>query len=155
MVMPTPQQVQTVIDNLELKHLAAYLPYKLLVELEGKVKELIGLEAPYKTNNNYFIRGEVKKRNGTYRETQSMCLTKDTVHLCKPLLRPLTELFTTPGFSVSNLITHGYHNTFWDKENFSVNHIYYHDLQILLSYHFDVFGLIDKGFALPLETSKN
>lgn len=69
-------------------------------------------------------------------------------HNFKLLLLPLSELFTTADFSVSNLITHGYHNEFWSPEKFSVKHLYQNDLEILLENHFDVFGLIDKGLAI-------
>ena len=73
--------------------------------------------------------------------------------LSKPIMRPLSDLFKPIGdFSVSKLITHGYHNTFWDKDNFKVDLIYYHDLKILLRYHFDVFGLIEQGLAIDINT---
>jgi len=78
--------------KLTIEHLSPYLPYRLHIQLEGKIKELIGLESPYKTNNNFFIRGEVREIGGTYRQTHSMRLTEKTAHLCKPLLLPLSEL---------------------------------------------------------------
>jgi len=80
------------METLKLEHLAPYLPYGLQIQLEGKIKELIGLESPYKTNDNFFIRGQVREIGGTYRQTHSMCLTEKTAHLCKPLLLPLSEL---------------------------------------------------------------
>jgi hypothetical protein len=80
------------IQQLELKHLAAYLPYKLNILREGKIVELCGLEQPYKTNKSYHIRGETKIPNGTYRQTCSFYVDEKGLEVFKPILRPLSDL---------------------------------------------------------------
>lgn len=123
-----------IMKKLELKHLAAYLPYGLKCEVKDQ-----GIITHATLNGLY--------ENGS-------CVFYDLVESekgfksVKPILIPLTDLYNKNGFSVSKMITHGYHNTFWSKEKFSVRHVYYHDLLILLERHFDVFGLIDGGLAI-------
>jgi hypothetical protein len=127
--------------KVELKHLSAYLPYDL---------KFLNTN----TNNRYDILGLYDDSVSLYSETQPT----ETLYFIsgwdclKPILRPLTDLYNTDGFSLSKMISHGYHNTFWSTEKFSVNHVYYHDLLILLEHHFDVFGLIDAGLAIDINT---
>lgn len=157
-------------DKLQLKHLACYLPYGLTLQLDGKVKELVGLEAPYKTNNNYFIHGIVREIGGTYRHTQSMCLTEKTVHLCKPLLIPMSELKKEQWIKVFKAAT-GFDIEILNIDPTSVHcsfngtmygHYYFDDCEFrstqtfnqlaafdtLFSLHADIHGLIEKGLAL-------
>ena len=120
--------------KLELKHLAPYLPYELKVFLpiwkcERTISQL----------------------------RQKSIVTKDFAnHLwfidVKPILRPLSDLTKVNGFSLSDMITHGYHNEFWLPENFEVKYLMHLDFEKLVSWHFDVFGLIEKGLAIDINT---
>lgn len=113
--------------ELELKHLAAYLPYGLRVQdEEGNNAKIVAL-------------------------FEDCCLIKYDVNVgdyeydfddIKPLLLPLSEvsddLFKQIGFA--------------DEEDF-IECVYNGDIlqnnfNKLLSHHFDVFGLIDKGLAI-------
>jgi|ERR1700676_1726372 len=129
------------MNAITFEQLAHYLPYHLQIQIDSKIRELVGLESPYKTNSNFFIHGIVRELNGTYKQTQSMCLTEKTVHLCKPLLVPLSK----------------FNNSKADDEIAEISksiRIYnpidlpYWQIQILFKHHFDVFGLIDNGLAL-------
>lgn len=137
--------------KLEMRELAAYLPYGLKIQIEGKVKELVGLESPYKTNNNFYIHGIVRELNGTYRQTCSMCLTEKTAHLCKPLLIPMSELtpdFLADGFEdVTNYLSKNDIKKIV-TEKMPLYYVPYGQLLRLVSWHFDVFNLIPSGLAL-------
>ncbi len=163
--------------KIELKHLAPYLPYGLKVQYEGIIngKEISQYDKDFRKNNpsnddwlfDYKPITEIKGLK--IAEIKELKLYKGYWKIYagvyrgglksfyngigfKPLLRPLSGLYKTDGFSLSKMITHGYHNSFWGKEKFSVNHLYYHDLLILLEWHFDVYGLIEQGLAIDINT---
>ena len=73
----------------------------------------------------------------------------------KPILRPLSDLTKVNGFSLSDMISHDYHNPFWLPENFEVKYLMHLDFEKLVSWHFDVFGLIEKGLAIDINTIKD
>jgi hypothetical protein len=74
----------------------------------------------------------------------------------KPILRPLSDFQNKiDGISFSDLITHGYHNPFWQKGHFDIRHLMHHDFELLVSRHADVFGLIDKGLAIDINDLNN
>ena len=50
------------------------------------------------------------------------------------------------------MISHGAHNDFWLKENFEVKYLMHLDFEKLVSWHFDVFGLIEAGLAINKNT---
>jgi hypothetical protein len=116
--------------KLELKHLAPYLPYK--VRYTHKYLDL---------NVGY---GKLDTRN-------IIELINPSANHCI-LLRPLSDLTKVNGFSLSDMISHGYHNPFWLPENFEVKYLMHLDFEKLVSWHFDVFGLIEKGLAIDINT---
>ena len=124
--------------KLELKHLAPYLPY----DLECKVWK------PAHIHNNKVVKlvGLINKDCG--------CFTQNNYYYdeFKPILRPLSDLTKVNGFSLSDMISHGYHNPFWLPENFNVIYLMHLDFEKLVSWHFDVFGLIEKGLAIDINT---
>ncbi|AMR34158.1 hypothetical protein A0256_23255 [Mucilaginibacter sp. PAMC 26640] len=127
--------------KLELKHLSPYLPYGLKVIPNEFLKHqtcVLGIQLD-PLNIEIVRYGEIRE-------------SKVALKNIKPVLKPLSDLYNTDGFSLSKMISHGYHNSFWSKEKFSVKHVYYHDLLILLEHHFDVFGLIDSGLAIDVNT---
>lgn len=130
--------------------LAAYLPYKFNIEIDGVKKELIGLESPYKTNNNFFINAVIRDPNGTYRNTQSLCLSERNANLCKPILRPLSEL--RGNHHHLGLLDMDYAklaNYLYDA-NFSLpllDVISYNAARELLKQHYNVFNLPDGEYV--------
>lgn len=119
--------------KLELKHLAAYLPYKLVGT--WMLSDVL--------NISQYRRDEERRTT----------LTEDNVkfflNTCKPILRPLSEvsdsLFEEIGFA--------------DEQDFIQTVLDGRILQInfnkLLSNHFDVFGLIPAGLAVDINTLSN
>lgn len=148
------------MKQLELKHLACYLPYNLncLVEftVHGKIVEpLVGIK-----HNNFYVGG--KK------------IDVDTWDF-KPILRPLSDLTKEMYYSLSvktetrsfgfwygknngdtDKREYLYHSGYSDKtyflENNGYEHFSYRMIEFLLKNHFDIFGLIDQDLAININT---
>lgn len=138
------------MDKLELKHLAAYLPYKLQWCFEGEdfSHEVIGFElntvhllSPY---NDY-----------------GRC----TIYEGKPILRPLSDLTKEIEHNGEILVFSDVYlsnskiEMLLDQSlclfNNPLNSLDYNSINLLLKYHFDIFGLIDAGLAIDINTLKN
>lgn len=131
--------------KLELKHLAPYLPYRLkYYHLILKCTEIvIGFEE-YQNND----RGE-----GQTVRFKGYCADLDDPSF-KPILRPLSDL--------TDRINPVQHYTYLDGLNHnSIEKIqdlimkgilYLEDYNYLIEHHFDIFGLIDKGLAVDINT---
>jgi len=134
------------MKKLTIKHIAPYLDYGLqfafLDDIDGDKGTLTGL----------LMFGDTPNVQLKFRGSTGLFDYEDV----KPILRPLSDLYNDniEGFSLSNMITHGFHNEFWYVENFDVNYLHYLDFVDLISYHFDVFGLIEKGLAIDINTLK-
>ena len=116
---------RNIMEKLELKHLAPYLPYKLKVMGEyGKYEEVIG----YENNHLLFEYGLGK------------------IESLKPILRPLSDL------SKNEFISELGHFTKTFKFNLDVTE--YQFIIKMIKLHFDVFGLIEKGLAINKNTIK-
>jgi len=135
--------------KLELKHLAPYLPYKLKMKGNqgGDVFHLLGLR-----NNETCLFFEL-----SYWED---------IFDFKPMLRPLSDLtkeieidgekfvpideleLEQCELGVNSLGVILFQKS--DHEFIYASDIYNQVLQRLFEWHFDVFGLIDEGLALPL-----
>ena len=111
--------------ELELKHLAPYLPYDL------------GIEPIYKST---FMGGYNQKVLDT------SILFNYELEEIKPILRPLSDL-TTEDVSQSLLDRIKNSSSRDLKESLSYNSVSY-----LLEKHFDVFGLIEEGLAININT---
>jgi hypothetical protein len=146
------------MEKLQLKHLAGYLPYELKIQ-NGKEFDIV--TGVSKENVESIFRG-------TYENTS---MIKDV----KPILRPLSDL--TKPITIDGI-------TFvpdtWIDDNIKTNvEIYkflngeisldietenynqtidlmdgYLIMQKLLEWHFDIYGLIDKGLAIDINTLK-
>jgi len=132
------------MDKLELKHLAPYLPYKLKCEFErtyeNTIEILVGIE---KTDKNYVcLFGEF----GEFIPTQ-----------VKPILRPLSDLTKKEmkqfGFDEYD----GTKPHCIRKRNvwYMVTSLSYCQFIDLCSLHVDVFGLIEKGLAIDINSLKS
>ena len=125
--------------KLELKkeEIIPYLPYDLKLKLRHEIIEMHGLIS-------------ISERIISYDIDNKLCECE--ISLIKPILRPLSDLTKVNGFSLSDMISHGYHNPFWLPENFEVKYLMHLDFEKLVSWHFDVFGLIKKGLAIDINT---
>ena len=122
--------------KLELKHLAPYLPYGLKIYCDFEDGDIMICQLECLGEEEAFLDGSDwhYKTNTAY----------------KPILRPLSDLTDDQILELDN-----YHN-------FSI--IHYSDIktdptrypytivQKLLEWHFDVFGLIDAGLAIDINT---
>lgn len=130
--------------KIELKHLAPYLPYEL--QLYGAsdiwVMRSLGVE-------------EICIANGLHTQTLSFddCLTDYS-----PMLRPMSSLtkeveVNGKKFIPIEEIKESQHHLFFreDIEN-PLEGVQYLEIQKLFEWHFDVFGLIEVGLAIDINT---
>ena len=121
--------------NLELKHLAPYLPYGLrLVYLENTVNEYFTMTSDRDNDLAEF---------GNISIEQSL---EQSIYKCKPILRPLSDL--TPRYADAWGISSLKHLIRYIEKKDVPMHIYLE----LLEGHFDVFGLIDNDLAIDINT---
>ena len=148
------------MDKLELKHLAPYLPYGLKV-LCLHPQKLKGRE-PVSKRNVFELVGMAADR--PHVNLQGL-KNKDSIfgmelRFIVPILRPLTDL-TEDGLLSS--INRQKFNTHFNSTGIYLTR--YNETAVSLSEfrkieyylyenHFDVFGLIDKGFAIDINTLK-
>ena len=136
------------METLEIKHLAAYLPYKIKIRV-------------FRENESLFIEdveitGEV---------IDYIFETKEySKYKYKPILRPLSDLTKEievygKRFVPANTemlcnfqITNYKGFCFFDGfgSNVNIDEMPYYTIEKLLSWHFDIFGLIDKGLAVNI-----
>lgn len=132
--------------KLELKHLAPYLPYEL------------GLyDVSDETTNKLTVKSNLLKE-------YPLDIVLDHIYLVKPILRPLKDLTNElidqlkethpncPNFFGLFQPPHGWE---YHKKNISNSFVEYAIFNKLCEWHFDVFGLIEKGLAIDKNTLKN
>jgi len=166
------------MEKLELKHLSAYLPYRLKVSnnsFPDDINIITGLR-----DEKYFIDIQSKYAYGD-------------IENCKPILRPLSDItkeievngdkfvpiieLAKLYHTLGSLITHfsGVRNdgiygiqvnchienddrrfSYYQLKNeeFILSNTY-EEIQKLLSWHFDIFNLIEKGLAIDINTLKS
>ena len=127
--------------KLELKHLAPYLPFKLnclnqnLPDTEMVVEELIGI------SNHITWSGVFNAKYGS-----------NHVPICgiKPILRPLSDLTNEFKddfrFTERAMTIHKYGLNHWLKG------LRFDIVEFLFENHYDVFGLIEKGLGIDVNT---
>lgn len=135
--------------KLELKHLAPYIPY--------------GLHIQHNDGARLIICGAFKKHNADDFFTYSLLNWKADIKSTdsKPILRPLSdfdkeikidkEIFMPCNYFIgddSDLV----YNALMHHKDFS--YLPYNLVQKLFEWHFDVFGLIDAGLAIDINTLK-
>lgn len=127
--------------KLELKHLAPYLPYGLnILYWNGNAKEYVEILQVLHYENRHVLGSDKHK----------------------PILRPLSDLAT---FIIHNEVE--FYPLEWiaqelDYDLYSLEYYREHTLRIpyeilskLLEWHFDIFGLIEKGLAVDINTLKD
>lgn len=133
--------------KLELKHLAAYLPYglKIFNTYSDKTeillscnKEMITLFGNYKTISSQYMYSE-----------------------CKPVLRPLSDLTKEIEVNGQKFVpSKEYHYLRFDEiSNYkggssTLGFIQAREQDILLEWHFDIFGLIDNNLAININDNR-
>ena len=131
-------------NKLELKHLAAYLPYNLKVTFEHDEEhthDLVGL--------NYNWQGvDLISEFGDFGRAE--------IKLVKPMVRPLSQLEKEIEYNGGSFVPYrklhditDFHHTPLTVEKYPTE-MPYDVVEKLFEWHFDVFGLIDKGLAVPL-----
>lgn len=116
--------------ELEAKHLVSYLPYELKFGSGNqKYHEFVLSGINFNTRTDIQIR------------TRGNRIYKISDLRFKPLLRPLSDLTKESGNHILDFRT---------GERIDILSLPYFIVEKLIECHFDVFGLIDQGLALPL-----
>jgi hypothetical protein len=130
------------MERLQLKHLAPYLPYELKVLFEYRPS--------FKCDPNYFKTELLRPLN-----LSCVCDKTYSVISAKPILRPLSDLTKeievngekfVPLDVLADLFGHGC----LDFDLTDVLNQPYKQMQKILEWHFDVFGLIEKRLAVDV-----
>ena len=117
------------VEKLELKHLAPYLPYKLSINCDFCDGDILACELEVLSSSEAFLDG----CDWDYINNKDF----------KPILRPLSNLIIFVSHSVLDHLIGV--DIYKDK-------LTYIELSYLLQNHFDVFGLIESGLAVDINT---
>ena len=141
------------MEQLEVKHLAPYYSYKLMTD-KG---ELLSMD--YSRRN--FKSPVVEIRMGV----SQLYDTEFRVNEIKPILRPMSSMVGENGFIMFELLGLDFTTQdndvfvseegrvyFEDESNFNVQHLKYETVEKLFEHHYDVFGLIEKGLAIDINS---
>ena len=134
------------METLELKHLAPYLPYSLEFNCDfNGIQEMTGL----------FV---AEEDGEPLVQFKGYCADiNDTTH--KPILRPLSDL--TKEIEIDGekiVISNEYRSCRFNEMStlkggsVILRSIMLKEYDIILKYHFDIFGLIEKGLAIDINT---
>ena len=130
------------VEKLELKHLAPYLPYGLKCEILDYKCDYVGDK--YDTIKGYYFYGDSPYFNFKHGRDHA---GKNTTNF-KPILRPLSDLKTFEIIDVDQVVEYRFNSVNLVKLNL------YWQVELLFENHFDVFGLIEKGLAIDINTIK-
>src|SRR5690606_13632168 len=127
--------------KLELKHLAPYLPYGLrLFHAEYKAKHIL----------------DISIKEVIYDSEMSAVTLTAMVNgneYLKPLLRPLSDLTKEIEHNGEKFVPSELLNfDFSDLSQLDYEYIPYNLATFLLEHHFDIFGLIENGLAIDINT---
>lgn len=126
--------------------------------------EHISPYVPFGLNTLYNLSDVISLRDGVKDEVRNKELTQANLdfvcQFCKPILRPLTKIRShfEPIFDtdkeVNEFLSYETLTPFSieDLENFLPEYIPYGSFKVLIKHHFDVFGLIEKGLAVDINT---
>jgi hypothetical protein len=153
--------------EITLKELAAYLPYGLKAEILDYKKDYVGKQFDSIVGLHQW------SRCGKLWSVQTEGGAKPDIKEIKPILRPIADVendIIQNGKTVNVLdIMNGFWGVEWlgATEEFELPEAYgrnnilsaedlpYDLFQVLLSYHFDVFGLIPDNLAIPVTNEFN
>ena len=134
--------------KLELKHLAAYLPYELKVKFS------------FDDEHDHSFVGIDTSQDGIHLISPFGDFGRGNIRDIKPILRPLSDLkeeieHNGEKFCPARVMMNDYnYNTISSYGYAHVTPINYpyRVVEYLFSLHFDIFNLIEKGLAVPLKT---
>ena len=128
--------------KLELKHLSPYLPYGLQCMAQGEGKQQFELQGI--SDISYADLHEIGR---------TVCEEYDFEDTF-PILRPLSDLTED---NADFLSSDTYLNLCEEGSGDGLNYFYlkYNETTELFKRHYDVFGLIEKGLAIDINTLKN
>lgn len=139
------------IMKLELKHLAPYLPYNLRFEILDYKCDYVGEKFGI-CNGFYFI------GDGVYYTFKQRDVAGKNNNNCKPILRPLLDLTKEIEHDGEKFIpTETYKGLnqlqeIYESEFINLQYARHNTVMFLFRHHFDVFGLIEKGLAININT---
>ena len=135
--------------KLELKHLAPYLPYGLKMKYKGgdAIEEMEAHHLAINYEYNFKDRFEIILRPLSDL-TKKIDLNKNGDEFCF-----MSVYFQVDGDEEDKYNIYGTIPEYW-KHALKVGGRYwdYWQTEILFEYHFDVFGLIEKGLAIDINT---
>lgn len=158
------------MEQLETKHLAPYLPYGLMTD-KGKLISIQDVCRNVKipilkfevSINKYDITEQIIKYPDF--EPSKYHYEAGLITKIKPILRPISSMVGENGFIMFELLGLDFTTQdndvfvseegrvyFEDELNFNVQHLKYETIEKLFENHFDVFGLIEKGLAININT---
>lgn len=142
--------------KLELKHVSGYLPYGLKVHCRSFGEgEIITINGYYITKNNDVNLNFIEKYGGS------------SIIDCKPILHPLSDLAKEIEVNRKKFVPK---EKLWDEIVYDTDEEYYRILkrewdeidliksapyrfvQRLQEWHFDIYGLIENGLAIDINT---
>jgi hypothetical protein len=138
------------MNKLELKHLAPYLPYGLKVKHDFQKVRYNGRKSPLE---DWIMTLEPSMLN-------CFILKDKRPFNRKPILRPLSDL-SKDQFKMDEiskgaiLFLSDIGKLPYNSMKSHIGGIMYRDMIKLFEWHFDVFGLIDQGLAIDINTLKN
>lgn len=140
------------MEKLELKHLAPYLPYELKCHLQGENMQDCPVLFEIQSLN---IHGaDCHEVNGVY-------ILETFFEDIFPILRPLSDLTKEIEYKGESFCSIDYISTTKADSQRIIRRVVnqqnldcleYWQFERLLSLHFDVFGLIEKGLAIDINT---
>lgn len=137
------------MDKLTLEHLSPYLPYGLRMQTYSSK---IGYLSQISYNNGFGVQSY--KVDSTNFQINGVSFTAGA----KPILRPLSDLTKEIEHNGKKFVP--YLKLGWGNGTQVIPTIISGNINViehykLLSWHFDVFGLIDAGLAIDINTIKH
>lgn len=129
------------MEKLIIENLAPYLPYKLQIRYFSKNRTMNCSQGS--STNWISLRAVIQRFDEN----------------CKPILRPLSDLTKEIEVNGEKFIpcekfglVPNEHNQKYLERKLIFEYITFREMQLLISWHFDVFGLIEKGLAIDINT---
>ena len=133
--------------ELELKHLAPYLPYGLKVETSDRTTFSYVRELVYELTGQEFVQTQI-----------SINMIEGSAGQHRLILRPLSDLtkeieHNGEKFAPYIKLVNEGHGYLWGKlKTYNMDAVDYGCVQKLFEWHFDVFGLIENNLAINKNT---
>ena len=128
------------MKTLELKHLAPYLPYglKMIYVHTNKIGQISNIYTLGSGYNDDDIKISIDYSEGEH------------IWMYKPILRPLSDLTKEIESDGEKIVPRS--KFIGNPLDYKILENSYNVIQKLLEWHFDIFGLIEKGFAIDINT---